>query len=114
LLTILTMVVERRRELALTRALGAARGFVGRLVVGEAAMLGFTSALLGIFAGVPLAMVLTWVVNPAFFGWTIHFRVAWDAVLWTPVWITAIAMLAGLWPAGVARRIGIAEALHEE
>jgi putative ABC transport system permease protein len=114
LLTILTMVVERRRELALIRALGATPGFVGRLVISEAALLGFTSALLGIAAGIPLAMVLTWVVNPAFFGWTIQFWMSWSAILWTPVWVTAVAMIAALWPSRVARRIGIADALHEE
>ena len=114
LLTILTMVVERRRELALIRALGASAGFVGRMVLSEAGLLGFVSAVLGILTGIPLAMVLTWVVNPAFFGWTIQFWIAWEAVLWTPLWITAVAIGAAWWPATIARRTGIADALHEE
>jgi putative ABC transport system permease protein len=114
LLTMLTMVIERRRELALMRALGAAKAFIARFVLGEAALLGFASALLGIAAGIPLAMVLTWVVNPVFFGWTIQFWMDWPTILWTPIWITGVAALAGWWPSKVARRAGIAEALHEE
>ena len=90
------------------------RSALGSTGSGEAALLGVASALLGILAGIPLAMVLTWVVNPAFFGWTIQFWLSWDAILWTPVWLTAVAMLAAWWPARIARRIGIAEALHEE
>jgi len=114
LLTMLTLVLERRRELALIRALGSTPAFVGWLVVTEAALLGFSSAILGLFAGIPLAMVLTWVVNPAFFGWTIQFHLPWDTIAWTPLWITAVAMLAAWWPARVARNVEIAEALHEE
>lgn len=114
LLTMLTMVVERRRELALLRALGGTPGFVGRVVVSEAALLGLCSAVLGVLTGVPLAMVLTWVVNPAFFGWTIQFQLPWAVLATTPIWITTVAILAAWWPARVARRIGIADALHEE
>lgn len=113
-LTMTTMVIERRRELALLRALGGTAGYVGRLVLAEAAMLGLVSALLGVAAGVPLAMVLTWVVNPAFFGWTIHLSIPWAALLGTPLWITLAAVGAAWWPARVARKVEIAEALHEE
>jgi putative ABC transport system permease protein len=98
----------------LLRALGGTPGYVGGLVLAEAGLLGLTSALLGVVAGLPLAMVLTWVVNPAFFGWTIQLSLPWAALLWTPVWITAAAFIAAWWPAQVARRVEIAEALHEE
>ena len=68
----------------------------------------------GIEAGIPLAMVLTWVVNPAFFGWTIQLHTPWAALLWTPAWILAAALAAAWWPARLAQREQIAEALHEE
>ncbi len=113
-LTMTTMVVERRRELALMRALGATQGWVGGLVLTEAGLLGLLAALLGIEAGIPLAMVLTWVVNPAFFGWTIQLHIPWSVLAWTPVWILAAALAAAWWPARLAQREEIAEALHEE
>jgi putative ABC transport system permease protein len=113
-LTMTTMVTERRRELALVRALGGGPGFVAGLVLSEAGLLGATSALLGVAAGVPLAMVLTWVVNPAFFGWTIHLELPWPPLAWTPVWILGAALIAAWWPARLAQGEEIAEALHEE
>jgi putative ABC transport system permease protein len=113
-LTMTTLVTERRRELALMRALGATPRWVGGLVLAEAGWLGLLSALLGVEAGVPLAMVLTWVVNPAFFGWTIQLRLPWDALAWTPLWILAAALAAAWWPARLARQDEIAQALHEE
>ena len=113
-LTMTTLVTERRREMALLRALGGGPGFVSGLVLTEAGLMGLASALLGVAAGVPLAMVLTWVVNPAFFGWTIQLRLPWDVLAWIPVWILAAALIAAWWPARLAWRDDIAEALHEE
>ncbi len=113
-LTMTALVVERHRELALLRALGGTAQFVGNLVLCEAGLLGLSAALLGILSGLPLAMVLTWVVNPAFFGWTIGF----DVPLWTivaiPFWLTAVAVFAAWWPSRIARRGKIADALRGE
>ena len=113
-LTITTMVTERRRELALMRALGATPRWVRGLVLAEAGLLALLASLLGVEAGVPLAMVLTWVVNPAFFGWTIQLDIPWSSLAWTPLWILAAALVAAWWPARLASNEGIAEALHEE
>ena len=74
-------MTERRCELALLRALGATPRLVSGLVLTEAGLLGLLSALLGVEAGVPLAMVLTWVLNPAYFlskrrnsSWNVSWR----------------------------------------
>jgi putative ABC transport system permease protein len=113
-LTMTALVVERRRELALLRAIGGTAGFVGSIVLSEAALLGLSSAILGIAAGLPLAMVLTWVVNPAFFGWTIGFSIPVWTIFAIPVWLTLVAIAAAWWPARLARKIEIAEALRGE
>ena len=113
-LTMTALVVERRRELAHLRALGGTARFVGLVVLCEAGLLGLSAAVLGLLSGIPLAMVLTWVVNPAFFGWTISF----DVPVWTiaaiPFWLTAVAVLAAWWPARVAQRAEMADALRGE
>ena len=51
----------------------------------EAGMLGAIATLLGLVSGLLLAMVLTWVVNPAFFGWTITLRLPWSSLLAMPL-----------------------------
>jgi len=53
--TFTILVAQRSRQLALLRCLGAARRQVFRAVLGEAAVLGLASALLGIGAGVAVA-----------------------------------------------------------
>src|SRR4051794_128110 len=49
------LVAQRTRELALLRAIGASRGQVLRVVLGEAAVLGLVGSLLGLGVGILLA-----------------------------------------------------------
>ena len=113
-LSVTTLVAERRRETGMLRALGASRGQVQRLFMSEAAMIGVTATVLGMLAGLALAMVLTWVVNPAFFGWTIHLQMPWAALAATPLWIIPATIAAAWWPARQAGGDLIAEAVREE
>jgi putative ABC transport system permease protein len=113
-LALTALVIERRREIATLRAIGASRGQVRGLLLTEAALLGAVSSALGIAAGACLAMVLTWVVNKAFFGWTIELQWPWLLIVTTPVWIIAAALLAALGPAWQASRVEIASSLREE
>ena len=113
-LALTALVIEREREIGVLRAIGASREQVRGMLLGEAALLGTVASGLGIAAGMCLAMVLTWVVNKAFFGWTIELRWPWVLIATTPVWIIGAAMLAALGPAWQAGRVEIAGALREE
>ena len=113
-LALTALVIERAREIGVLRAIGASRGQVRGMVLSEAALLGVVASALGIAAGMCLAMVLTWVVNKAFFGWTIELRWPWATMAVTPVWIVCAAMLAALGPAWQAGRVEIAGTLREE
>jgi putative ABC transport system permease protein len=112
-LALTALVIEREREIGVLRAIGASRGQVRGMLISEAALLGVVASALGIAAGMCLAMVLTWVVNKAFFGWTIELQWPWATIAVTPVWIVAAAMLAALGPAWQAGRVEIAGTLRE-
>jgi putative ABC transport system permease protein len=109
-----TLVTEREREIGVLRAVGASARQVRRTFVAEAALVGVTASVVGLAAGACLAMVLTWVINLAFFGWTVQLRYPWELLAWTPVWIIATAAFAGLLPALRASRIEPATALRSE
>ena len=76
-LTLTTLVSERAREIGVLRAIGASRGQVQGVVLVESALIGFLSSVLGLVAGLALSLVLTYVINKAFFGWTIQLSVPW-------------------------------------
>jgi len=55
-------VVQRTRELALLRLVGASRRQVRRLLFGEALLLGLAGSLLGVLAGVAVMRLQTWML----------------------------------------------------
>ncbi|WP_331769750.1 FtsX-like permease family protein (plasmid) [Embleya sp. NBC_00888] len=108
-------VAQRRRDLALLRVLGAARGRVRRLLTAEALLLGVVGALFG----APLGLVTTWAqtrllehvgfVPPGFSPryWD------WGAVSVAAVTGAGMALL-GSWNAGRrAGRVRPLEAIHD-
>ncbi len=113
-LTLTTLVSEREREIGVLRAIGASRWQIKGMVLIESSLIGLLASLLGIIAGLALSLVLTFVINKAFFGWTIQLSCPWAAVLLTPFWIVLAAIVAGWWPAVRASRIPIASAVRAE
>lgn len=53
-------VAQRRQELALVRLIGAARGQVRKLLVGEAILLGLVGSTLGVVLGLPAMRLQVW------------------------------------------------------
>ena len=113
-LAVTTLAAEREREIGVLRAIGASRAQVRHALVLEAGMMGGVASALGLAAGIVLAMALTWVVNPAFFGWTITLHFPRLALLATPLWIIPVALLAAWFPAWRASRAAIAQTVREE
>jgi putative ABC transport system permease protein len=114
LLSLLILAAERSREIGVLRSVGASRRQIAGLFLREAALLGLTASGLGVLSGCCLAMVLTWVVNKAWFGWTIHLAYPVGQLLCTPLWIVPVAILAALWPAWRAACVPPARAVRFE
>ena len=114
LLSLTTLVVEREREIGILRSQGASCGQVRGLILSEAAMIGLLAAVVGLLCGASMAVVLTWVINKAFFGWTIELRYPLGVLLSTPLWIIPAALFAAWLPARRASLIPPARALRFE
>jgi len=112
--TLVTAVLERRREFATLRAIGASTRQVERLVLWEAAYLGLIGAVLGVVGGLLLALVLIHVINKQSFGWTIQMTVPSGVILQAVGLALTAAMVAGYWPARWAARQPVVEGLREE
>ncbi|HEY5894754.1 MAG TPA: FtsX-like permease family protein [Chthoniobacterales bacterium] len=114
ILTLSMLVTERVRDLAVLRAVGAGADQIRRLVLVEAGLIGGLSAVLGLVTGSGLAVILTFVVNKAFFGWTIQLAWPWLLLGATPFWLIPVALVAGWFPAWRASRLPLAPALRTE
>jgi len=113
-LSLTTLIIEREREIGVLRSQGASPGQIRSLVFTEAGLVGFFASIIGIACGAAMAMVLTWVINKAFFGWTIELRYPLDVLFGTPLWIIPAAIAAAWLPALRASRIPPAQALRFE
>jgi len=114
LFSLSALVIEREREIGVLRAMGASRPQVLGVFLTEAALIGLTAALSGLASGGALAMVLTWIINKAFFGWTIDLNYPAVPLITTPLWIVGAAFFAALLPAWRAARIAPARAVRFE
>ncbi|MDH4067165.1 MAG: FtsX-like permease family protein, partial [Acidobacteriota bacterium] len=103
--TLLTLVIERRRELSMLRLIGAARRQVQRVVVIEAALIGAASQAIGLVVGLALSVLLVYVINVQSFGWTIQFHVPVWFLVQVSVAVVAATAVAGLYPARRAARL---------
>ena len=100
--TLLTLVLERRRELSLLRLIGAASRQVRRVVVIEAALIGAASQAIGLVVGLALSVLLVYVINVQSFGWTIQFRVPVMFLVQVSLLVVVATAIAGLYPARLA------------
>ena len=112
--TLVTSVVERRRELATLQALGGSQGQVTALILWEAGYLGLLGTGMGIVGGLALALILIRVINRQSFGWTIQVAYPYGLLLEMAALALIASLLAGLWPARWAARQPLVEGLRYE
>ncbi len=112
--TLFTLILERKRELALLRMVGADRRQVRKMVVIEALLLGGVSQFIGVGVGLLLSLVLIYVINVQSFGWTIQFHLPLSFLIQSSLLILGATVLAGLFPARQAIRMHAVEQLAEE
>ncbi len=103
-LMLLVLAREQVSELALYRSLGAGRMQIFGLFVGKGVGMGLLGWLLGLVGGVLLAGLLIYVINRAYFGWTIQPFVPWGPLLQQSATILGAAVLASIYPALRASR----------
>ena len=108
--TLLTLVLERRREVAMLRLVGADRRQLRRLIVIEAGALGTLTQAVGLVVGLALSLILIYVINVQSFGWTIQFHLPAGFLAQATAAVVIASALAGLWPARIAARFDLGDA----
>jgi putative ABC transport system permease protein len=112
--TLITLILERRREIALLSFLGATRRQIRRMILVEAVTIGSVSQAVGILIGAMLSVVLVYVINVQSFGWTIQFTVPVSFIVRSTLLILAVAVVAGLYPASRATKMNAVHLAREE
>jgi len=95
---LLTLVLERRRELSILALIGARRWQVRRMLVIEAVIIGSVAQAIGIAVGIAISLVLVYVINVQSFGWTIQYHFPLGFVAQTALLMPALSGLVGMYP----------------
>jgi putative ABC transport system permease protein len=112
--TLVSLILERKREIGILRFIGAFTGQIKRMVLIEAGILGLIGSVMGFVAGVIVSYILIFVINKQSFGWTIqvHFPVLFILMMVTLFW--GVSLLSGLYPARLAGKLNPKEAVRVE
>jgi putative ABC transport system permease protein len=104
-------VLERSREFAIMRVIGASAGTIRRSVVGEGLFVGCLSAVIALVISVPLTVLVDWIVGTAAFGRELGAGLSTAAL---PLWLAIIvisAAAASACPAWRASKLTVREAI---
>jgi putative ABC transport system permease protein len=116
--TLVMAILERRREIGILKALGAADGDVKQLFFVEAGVMGLFGGILGVGFGWFIGRALTWGTNIYLHRQNLPsahvFSVPWWLVLLSILFSVGVSLAAGLYPATRAARLNPVEALRYE
>ncbi len=113
-LALIVLARERLSELALYRALGATRKQIFRIFLGKGMAIGVLALVMGAGGGLILACILIYVVNRAYFGWTIQFHWPLPDLAQQALTILIAAVIASLFPALRASRTPATELSRDD
>lgn len=97
--TLMSLQLERSREIGILRATGMTRRQLWRLSLFETGLIGSTAGLIAMPMGLVLALILIYIINLRSFGWTLEMQLRPAYFLQAFLVALGAALLAGLYPA---------------
>jgi putative ABC transport system permease protein len=111
---LVSLQVERTRELGTLLALGLLPRQLWGLTLLETGLIGLAAGLLSLPTGVALAAILVEVINVRSFGWTMPLRLSPLVLVQALALSVGAALLAALYPVRRLQRLSVAAALRQE
>ena len=111
---LMSLQLERRREVGTLRAVGMTRRQLWKLTLVETGMMGTTAGIIAMPTGFILALILIYIINLRSFGWTLQMYLQPIYFLQALSVALVAALLAGVYPAWRVGRMQPADALREE
>lgn len=112
--SLMSLQLERRRELGILRANGLLPSQLFKIVNLQTLLMGFIAGILALPLGNILAAILIYIINKRSFGWTIQFEIYPSIMIEALIISLAAAFLAGIYPGYKMSRTSPANALREE
>jgi putative ABC transport system permease protein len=111
---LLSLMLDKQRELGILRAVGLTGRQLWGLVSLETGLMGAAAGLLAMPTGLALALILIYIINRRSFGWTLQLQLTPEPFVQALVVAVVAALLAGLYPAYRMTRMAAADAMRFE
>jgi len=111
---LLSLELERQRDMGILRAVGLTVRQLWGLVLLETGLMGTISGILALPTGYLLALILVYIINRRSFGWTLQMQVTVAPFLLALFVAVSAALLAGIYPARRMGKMEIVEAIRYE
>jgi putative ABC transport system permease protein len=111
---LLSLELERQRELGILRSIGMTVRQLWASILMETGLMGAAAGLFAMPTGYLLALILVFIINRRSFGWTLQMDVDWLPFAEALFVSLAAAVLAGLYPALRMGKMITSEALRSE
>ncbi len=111
---LLSLQLEKQRELGILRAVGLTVRQLWSYVLLETGLLGLTAGLLALPTGFILSLILIFIINRRSFGWTLQLMVEPGPFVQAMAVAVIAALLAGIYPARKISKMITAEAIRFE
>lgn len=111
---LLSLELERQRDVGILRAIGLTSRQIWGLIMLETGLMGAAAGLLAMPTGYSLALILIYIINKRSFGWTLQMELF--PAVFAQAFLLAVlaALLAGIYPAWRMSRMEAAEAMRYE
>ncbi len=111
---LLSLQLEKQRELGILRAVGMTVRQVWGMTMLETGLMGAIAGLLSMPTGIVLALILVYIINRRSFGWTLQMLITPGPFAAAMAVAVGAALLAGLYPAYRLGRLATADAVRFE
>ena len=111
---LLSVELERQRELGILRAVGLTIRQMWGLMMLETGLIGATAGFLAMPVGYILAVILIYIINLRSFGWTLQMDLVPQPFIQALIIAILAALLAGIYPAARLGRLSISRAIRSE
>jgi putative ABC transport system permease protein len=112
--SLMSLQLERKRELGILRANGLMPGQLFKIVNLQTLLMGLTAGVLALPLGNILAWILVYIINKRSFGWTMQFEFLPSIMMEAMALSIVAAILAGIYPGYKMSKTSPANALREE
>ena len=112
--SLMSLQLERRRELGILRAIGLLPSQLFKIVTIQSTLIGLIAGVLALPLGNLLAAILVFIINKRSFGWTMQFQVVPSIIIEALLLALLASIIAGIYPGYKMSKTSPAVALREE